>query len=340
MRTFIDIVEKATRPINTDSPAFRHWFGQSKVVDAKGDPLRVFHGGAADIKAFDKATIGKNFGVDKEGFFFTTNTSFSTSYYGPGDTRVYNDMYSAGAYANNAEGATYPCFLRIENPLLIADWAEWHGLSLDHAVADYGHVQDVLDRYKKSIIQTAREDGNDGVIASHGNDHVFVVFEPNQIKSVFNTSFSRDSDDISEAVVAPFAKWKRWWGNLQTGDLLAVPDGMEHDQYAEANVDEFLDYGTIDLLSQHGEWWENNDAWLEAIYEAGWQAILWDGSTSSLMLRQQGGDNNKIIRKFVTKVAKSVPVESVHIDLEGTGGHASLTGRDLQRFIKTGLLPQ
>jgi hypothetical protein len=199
MRKFITIVEKSQpRYLNTDLPAFKQWFGASKVVDSMGNPLRVFHGGAADIQAFDKATIGKNFGVDKEGFFFTTNTSFSTAYYGQGDTRVYDDMYSAGAYAKNAEGATYPCFLRIEKPLLIADWAEWHGLDIADEVENYGHVQDVLDRNKKSIIQTAREDGNDGVIASHGDDHVFIVFEPNQIKSVFNTTFSRDSDHISE----------------------------------------------------------------------------------------------------------------------------------------------
>lgn len=203
MRKFITIVEKSLpRYLNTDLPAFKQWFGQSKVVDSVGNPLRVFHGGAADIQAFDKATIGKNFGVDEEGFFFTTNTSYdiARSFDADGKTtsQVYNDMYSAGAYANNAEGATYPCFLRIEKPLLIADWAEWHGMDLDDKVADYGHIQDVLDRNKKSIIQTAREDGNDGVIASHGDDHVFIVFEPNQIKSVFNTSFSKDSDHISE----------------------------------------------------------------------------------------------------------------------------------------------
>ncbi len=198
MRHFISIVERAANAI-TDSPAFKNWFAGSKVVDSHGAPLRVYHGGAPGIRAFDKSKVGQNFGVDDEGFFFTTNVSYSTSWFGGDDYRVYNDMYAAGAYAHNVEGGVvYPCYLRILNPLYIADWAEWHGLDIDYEVNNYGHVQDVLDRNKKSIIATAREEGNDGVIAHHGNDYVFVVFEPNQIKSAFNTRFDPDNDDIME----------------------------------------------------------------------------------------------------------------------------------------------
>lgn len=198
MRNFIDIVEKAIRASNTDTAQFKQWFGNSKVVDGAGNPLRVFHGGAADIKAFDKTMVGKNFGADDEGFFFTTNTDHHVSWFGGNDYRVYDDMYSAGAYAKNADGVTYPCYLRIENPLYLRDWADAHELDYDHEIADYGHPQDVLDRNKKSVIAMAREDGHDGIIAHHGNDYVFVVFEPNQIKSVFNTRYDPRNDDIME----------------------------------------------------------------------------------------------------------------------------------------------
>lgn len=197
MRKFINIVEKAGQA-NIDTPEFKAWFGESKVVDATGNPLRVFHGGAADIKAFDKNYIGKTFGADKEGFFFTTNTYYSTAWFGGDDYRVYDDMYSAGAYAKNVEGAVYPCYLRIENPLYLRDWVNSVELDYEYEVANYGHTQDVLDRYKRDIVAAAREGDHDGIIASHGNDQVFVVFEPNQIKSVFNTEFDPTSDNISE----------------------------------------------------------------------------------------------------------------------------------------------
>ena len=36
-----------------DNPAFRRWFGDSKVVDERGEPLVVYHGTAADFDTFD-----------------------------------------------------------------------------------------------------------------------------------------------------------------------------------------------------------------------------------------------------------------------------------------------
>ena len=33
----------------TSSPAFKKWFGDSKVVDADGKPLRVFHGTGSEV---------------------------------------------------------------------------------------------------------------------------------------------------------------------------------------------------------------------------------------------------------------------------------------------------
>lgn len=34
----------AETPAQWAAPAFRAWFGDSKVVDAAGNPLRVYHG--------------------------------------------------------------------------------------------------------------------------------------------------------------------------------------------------------------------------------------------------------------------------------------------------------
>ena len=53
---------------------FKRWFGDSKVVDEAGDPLRVFHGTQSNFDTFDKGMAGTS-GVPKTGkdnvFFFT-----------------------------------------------------------------------------------------------------------------------------------------------------------------------------------------------------------------------------------------------------------------------------
>lgn len=72
----------------TDTPAFKEWFGESKVVDAEGKPLVVYHGtqtprftefmpgGAAESK-----TTGSTFGL---GVYLTTDTAEASSYAGEG----------------------------------------------------------------------------------------------------------------------------------------------------------------------------------------------------------------------------------------------------------------
>lgn len=46
------------RPVDTSSAEFREWFGSSKVVDADGKPLKVYHGTGVDIEAFVDSDFG------------------------------------------------------------------------------------------------------------------------------------------------------------------------------------------------------------------------------------------------------------------------------------------
>jgi hypothetical protein len=59
-----------------DTPAFKKWFGDSKVVDENGDPLVVYHGTAA--KAFD------TFHAHRPNFF-TANSEYAEGYNAKGD---------------------------------------------------------------------------------------------------------------------------------------------------------------------------------------------------------------------------------------------------------------
>lgn len=140
--------------INT--PEFKNWFGDSKVVDEQGKPLVVYHGGKRGIEAFDKSKI-RGSGFWGNGFYFSPRKDI------------------ADDFAIFSNGVVYPVYLNIKNPF--------------------------TDRYKflelaqqgGDVTQKIKDLGYDGVII--GGE--YVVFEPNQIKSVYNRgTFSPESNNI------------------------------------------------------------------------------------------------------------------------------------------------
>jgi len=54
------------------SPAFKAWFGASKVVDSNGNPLQVYHGSNYSFASF-KSSQGNAEGFVGKGFYFTSN---------------------------------------------------------------------------------------------------------------------------------------------------------------------------------------------------------------------------------------------------------------------------
>ena len=82
----------------TDSKAFKAWFGDSKVVDADGQPKKMFHGTSFDFGSFDTGNK-KNGAVLGYGAYFT------------------DDPDRAAAYAGKGDGAnTIPVYLSAKNP--------------------------------------------------------------------------------------------------------------------------------------------------------------------------------------------------------------------------------
>lgn len=81
----------------TDTPAFREWFGDSKVVDSDGKPLVVYHGTIKAFNEFNTTDFGALLG---KGSYFTASESEASSYSG-GGTRV------------------VPAYLSIENPYYV-----------------------------------------------------------------------------------------------------------------------------------------------------------------------------------------------------------------------------
>jgi Large polyvalent protein associated domain 22/ADP-Ribosyltransferase in polyvalent proteins len=88
--------------LDQSSPAFSNWFGKSRVTDAGGKPLVVYHGTADSFDAFDRQQGGKNVktAASKTGLFFTDRADI------------------AGRYATMREGAAniMPVYLSLQNP--------------------------------------------------------------------------------------------------------------------------------------------------------------------------------------------------------------------------------
>lgn len=148
-----------------DSPAFRAWFGDSKVVDSGGKPRVVYHGTPS------RRAIGQF----KTPAYFTDQPSFA-------------EMF-AGERGEN-RGAIYPVYLKIEHPYEI-DAAtdgrhfEWDAQDVARMKAE-GH---------DGVIVKGGEDESD----------IYTPFDPNQIKSVHNAgAFNPRKPGILQEDEKPF----------------------------------------------------------------------------------------------------------------------------------------
>lgn len=150
-----------------------------------------FTGAGADIERFDKSFIGQNFQKDTEGFFFTTCTSHDVV----GD-KVYEDGYSAGAYAKNAAQVTggaaviYPVYLDMKNPLTIDYVIYAYDLNPEDPF-DGCHQQDFYDSHTEEIIEMVRKHNHDSVLFEFGEESFAVVFEPEQIEFALLTNTTK-----------------------------------------------------------------------------------------------------------------------------------------------------
>lgn len=77
-----DLVGGAAIRDQTETPEFKSWFGDSKVVDAQGNPLRVFHGTAQTFDSFDPNRRGNATEAPsaRQGYFFTNDPLVASNY--------------------------------------------------------------------------------------------------------------------------------------------------------------------------------------------------------------------------------------------------------------------
>jgi hypothetical protein len=157
----------------TDTPEFKRWFGSSKVVDASGNPMVVYHGTSKD-KPFSSFTR------NAQGTWFTSDPEAASSYATTNDSQKV--VYEDGRYVSkNTSAQVFPVYLSIKNPLKV----EGEVLKKWQASVNYRAAN-------KMLVGDAKYRGYDGLMFGEG---VFVAFEPTQIKSAIGNKGTFDPKD-------------------------------------------------------------------------------------------------------------------------------------------------
>ena len=181
-----------------ETPAFKNWFGDSKVVDADGKPLTVYHGTRSpeDFNTF-RTNSGHNYGP---GAYFTP------------------EARRASGYAGENEGVrVYSTYVKVEKPYIVQSDATVQdlGYKLRQDPANDALMQSLVQRYgDKNNVGNAdvgnawlRSQGYDGIIKQRNryteNGYVpevveVVAFNPEQIKSATGNrgTFDPSNPDI------------------------------------------------------------------------------------------------------------------------------------------------
>jgi len=184
----------------TDTPEFRSWFGNSKVVDAAGNPLVVYHGTADLFTKFDfDHPNRKDVGWLGTGIYLTTHREVARSY----------SLLKVGNHPNVME-----LYARLENPYLATqqDKERIQFLSIRQGKEAGRAVADAWMVWLKAK-------GYDGVMLDYTADQVgaanvsqeYVVFDPAGVKSIHNRgTFDSNDGDVLLGVRA--RSWMRMPG--------------------------------------------------------------------------------------------------------------------------------
>ena len=231
------LIEQLTRLTKTDlNDNFWKWFGDSKVVDENGEPLVVYHGTDTEFSVFDNSVNQdkhRQIGADL-GYFFTDSEKIARRFipkrqpkeieidYSPFSNKEEYEYFAKNIQSNwqelknkygedkffelrdnyfeitdkinankNQDTQYYglkSCYLKIENPRYI-----------DGEIIGVGE-----DR--EAFMLQSKANGNDGIIITNADTGAsiateYVVFEPNQIKSIDNKgTWLKTSDNIYEGI--------------------------------------------------------------------------------------------------------------------------------------------
>ena len=188
--------EERLQRAQQETPEFKNWFGESKVVDADGKPLTVYHGTDADFTSFKQAKEGY-FG---KGIYLTPNPDTASGY----------AASSAGGDTRGEGGNVMPLYASIKNPMSVVDDGftilgpievlKKLGYSEDKALAMFEKAMESKGNLTGELQTKLKLQGYDGIITNHpdGTIREIIAFYPTQIKSATGNrgTFDPSNPDI------------------------------------------------------------------------------------------------------------------------------------------------
>ena len=195
MALFADsLVQKTNK---TDTPEFKRWFGDSKVVNEDGSPKVVYHASKVkNVNEFNKryktdlSSMGFHFGTEAQASFRTSQYDFDSN------------TPTMGEY-----------YLSIKNPLEVSHMASFAPDHLADAMMDMGLLSE--DKYEQlqekydyqtlplgeELVKILKKAGYDGLAYENereGEGKSYVPFDSNQIKSAIGNTgeFNPENKDI------------------------------------------------------------------------------------------------------------------------------------------------
>ena len=235
----------------TETPEFKRWFGDSKVVDDEGKPLVVYHGSRFGGFSVFMRSAG--------GFIYTTpNAEYASSFSG------------------GSEGsAVYPVYVSVQNPLDLRYLGERTvtAAQLRDFLADKGVNLDAVEQWEGGPVEQVklygegpawrllREDGvslalekagYDGAILREGDGQdAYLAFRPEQIKSAIgnNGEFDPANRDITmsrqrEQDQTETPSFKRWFKDSKVVDADGKPLVVYHASLEDFNEFKPQSWGT------------------------------------------------------------------------------------------------
>lgn len=176
----------------TQTPEFKRWFGDSKVVDENGEPLVAYHATDAD---FDTFIAQKNSDI---GFHFGSKDAAGA--------RADALRDGIGRQWNKRGEKTLAVYLSIKNPLRVSDYSVF-SISDQNAEEDNlvwelrdAGVKAVPGMSNREAITAIENAGYDGLVYENiweGGGDSWVAFRPEQIKSATANRGTFDPNDPS-----------------------------------------------------------------------------------------------------------------------------------------------
>lgn len=182
-----------SKPHVTETPEFKKWFGESKVVDESGKPRVVYHGSTHAIDEFRRG--GPQVG---NGIFFAADPDMASRFTharGGNVAPVYLKASKPWDYQNDADLKAYQDHLGLTDE----DVELWQGHDggeswMAAAKGNWDHIE------SPEFQNFLKKNGYDAYWTQEGGDRAIAVYEPTQIKSaIANKSFDPTNPKITKS---------------------------------------------------------------------------------------------------------------------------------------------